>query len=62
MSDYRKALKQLEEQKRNNVQEGKVREYDLSNGLANRVIEEHWDKQDEKWKTEYAQEIMKNKE
>ncbi len=62
MGDYRKALKELEEQKKNNVQEGKVREHDLSNGLANRVIEEHWDKQDEKWKTEYAQEIMKNKE
>lgn len=61
MSNYKKALKDLEEEKKNNIQEGNIRAHDLSNGFANRIINEHWDKQDEKWKTEYAQEIMKNK-
>ena len=62
MSDYKKVLKEFEQEKKNNTKEDKVKEHDLSNGLADRIIEEHWDKQDEKWKIEYSQEIMKNKE
>ncbi|MGN1032574.1 MAG: hypothetical protein ACI4PU_03870 [Intestinibacter sp.] len=61
MANYKEALKKLEEEKKTNIEEGKIREHDLKSGLADRIVEKHWDKQDKKWKVEYAKEILKEK-
>ena len=42
-------------------QNGNIRKHDLYCGLADRIVEEYWEKQDRKWKVEYAEEILKNK-
>jgi hypothetical protein len=62
MADYKKVLQEFEQEKSNNIKNGKVKDYDLTNRqLADRIIEENWDKSDIKWKKEYAQEIIKNR-
>lgn len=48
MSNYKAALNKLEEETKNNTEEGKIREHDLKSGLADRIIEKHWNKQDKK--------------
>lgn len=63
MTDYKKVLREFEKEKDNNITEGKVKEHDLLNGqLADRIIQEQWDKSDARWKHEYAKEIMRNEE
>ena len=63
MADYKKVLNEFEKEKSNNIKDGKVKEHDLENGqLADRIIDEHWDKSDSRWKQEYAKEIMNQKE
>lgn len=63
MANYKKVLREFEKEKSNNITEGKVKEHDLINGqLADRIIEDNWDKSDTRWKKEYAQEIMTRKE
>lgn len=61
MADYKKVLSEFEKEKSNNITEGKVKEHDLINGqLADRIIADHWDKSDTRWKQEYAKELIKN--
>jgi len=59
VANYKTALKKLEEEKKANTKNDCVREHDLYCGLADRIVKEHWDKEDKKWKVEYAKEIMK---
>ena len=59
MSNYKTALKKLEEEKKSNIKNDCVKEQDLYCGLADKIIENHWRKEDKKWKVEYAKEIMK---
>ena len=59
MSNYKTALKNLEEEKKSNIKNDCIREHDLYCGLADKIIENHWKKEDKKWKVEYAKEIMK---
>ena len=62
MSNYKSALNKLEEEKKQNTKEGMIREHDLKSGLADRILEKDWKKQDIKWKVEFAKEILKEKE
>ena len=61
MSNYKTALNKLEEEKKANTKNGCVRDKDLYCGLADKIIEDHWNKEDKKWKVEYAKEIIKKK-
>ena len=40
MSKWKTALNKLEDEKKSNIEEGKVRDCDLYKGLANRIIHE----------------------
>lgn len=62
MSNYKMVLKKLEEETKANTEEGKIKERDLKHGLADRIIEKYYDKQENKWKVEFAKEILKEKE
>lgn len=62
MSNYKSALNKLEEEKKLNIKEGMIREQDLKNGLADRIVDKYFKKQDRKWKVEFAKEIIKEKE
>lgn len=62
MSNYKSELKKLAKETAANTEEDKILEHDLKNGLADRIIEKHWEKQDKEWKVEYAKEILKEKE
>lgn len=62
MANWKSVLNNFNKEVAANTEEGKIRERDLKKGLADRIVEKYWDKQDRKWKVEYAKEIMKNKE
>lgn len=64
MSNYKTALNKLEEETKANTKEGCIKDHDLAHGQADIIIQKRWDRQDKKWKVEYAKEIMKefNKE
>lgn len=64
MANYKAALKKLEEETKANTEEGKIKDYDLAHGQADIIIEKRWDRNDKKWKVEYAKDIIKefNKE
>ena len=62
MANWEKVLKDFNKEVSANTEDGKVKEHDLYSGLADRIVEQHWKKQDEKWQVEYAKEIMKEKE
>lgn len=55
---YKEELKKLE----NSQTYGNVKNYELENGLAERIISDNCYNQNKKWNVEYAKEIMKNKE
>lgn len=55
---YKEELKKLE----NSQTYGNVKNYELENGLAERIISDKCYNQNKKWNVEYAKEIMKNKE
>ena len=59
MSNYKTALNKLEEENKANIKNSCVKEHDLYCGLADEIIENHWKKEDKKWKVEYAKEIIK---
>ena len=62
MANWEKVLKDFNKEVSANTEYGKVKEHDLYCGLADRIVEQHWKAQDEKWQVEYAKEIMKEKE
>lgn len=64
MANYKAALKKLEEETKANTEEGKIKDHDLAHGQADIIIEKRWNRNDEKWKVEYAKDIIKefNKE
>lgn len=55
---YKEELKKLE----NSQTYGNVKNYELENGLAERILSDNYYNQNKKWNVEYAKEIMKNKE
>ncbi len=55
---YREELEKLEI----NQTYGCVKDYELKNGLAERILSDNYNAQDKKWMVEYAKEIIKNKE
>ena len=61
MADWKKAVRELENENKNHTEYGVVEKHDMYNGLADKIIDGHWDKQDMKWKVEYAEEILKEK-
>ena len=62
MSKWKTALNKLEEEKKSNIKEGKIRKCDLYRGLANRIIYDEFKKTDKKWEVEYAKNILEEKE
>ena len=62
MSKWKTALNKLEDEKKSNIEEGKVRDCDLYKGLANRIIHDEFKNNDKKWDVEYAKSILEEKE
>ena len=62
MSKWKTALNKLEDEKKSNIEEGKVRDCELDKGLGKRIIHEEFKKNDKKWDVEYAKSILEEKE
>lgn len=61
MANWKSAVKELNELNARNTEYGKIKEHDLYNGLADSIIDNKWDKENKKWKVEYAEQILKEK-
>ena len=61
MANWKSAVKELNELNERNTEYGKIKEHDLYNGLADYIIDNKWDKENKKWKVEYAEQILKEK-
>ena len=61
MANWKKAIKELENLNKDHTDYGQIAEHDLYSGRADDVIDHYYDKQNKKWKVEFAKELIEEK-